>query len=152
LLEYFFGQTDLRFAAYAFTSVKNIDWPNDPVIGEIRYHDVYHKLVIENVRRDQNLVITLKLRTTTGEDKHLHSYLHKELRRLVAIRVVRGYENDLTQFADLLVGCIYGDMLRPESHIKLNLIRELKARLSVQSLWDKSLSKRGGFRVTVVDR
>ena len=151
LLEYFFAEKDLRFCAYACTSAKNAAWPTDPKIKEITYHDLYGKLLGRCATKNENLSLTLKQRTTTGEDQFLYDYLKKKFIRIDALQVVRAHQNDLMQFADLLTGCIAADKTRPKDQTKQSVLKSLKEKLSFSSLWENSLINHDKFSVALVE-
>jgi len=151
LVEYFFREQDLRFCAYALAEAKNNAWPRDPKIREIAYHDLYRSLLDRCAGKHQKLSLNLKQRTTTGEDRFLHDYLKTKFARIDKINVLRAYQNDLIQFADLLAGSIAADKTQPDDETKRTLLNDLRNHLSVNSLWENSLAKNNKFCVTVIE-
>jgi hypothetical protein len=149
VIEYFFGQGEMRFAAAAFPSSTNIKWPVRAETRDIKYLNVYEHLINQNARKKHPVEITTELRTTTGEDRLMHQSLEEELKREVRVRIVREYQNDLTQFAGLLVGSVYGDLTNSGDEVKLSLIKELRQKLGVPRLYDASLATHNEFRVAV---
>ncbi len=152
LLEYFFGEKDLRFCAYALASAKNADLPPNPKIKEIAYHDLYRKLLFQCANKNKNLSLNLKQRTKTGGDRFLHDYLRQNFTNIVELKVVRAYQNDLMQFADLLTGCVAADKTQPICKVKQRLVESLKKNLSVKSLWENSLIKNNKFSVSLMEK
>jgi uncharacterized protein DUF3800 len=152
LLDYFFAQNDLRFCALALPTARNVRVPSNPKIKEETYHDLYRKLLIQCAKRHENLSLHLKLRTTTGEDRFLHDYLRQKFNQIAELKIVRPYESDLIQFADLLTGCIAADKTHPDCQIKRSLVESLKKHLSVKSLWEPSLNQHSKFTVSLMEK
>lgn len=152
LLEYFFAEKDLRFCAYALTSARNADLPSNPKVREIAYHDLYRKLLSQCANKNGSLSLNLKWRTKTGEDKFLHDYLRQNFTKISELKVVRAYQNDLMQFADLLTGCVAAEETHPDCEIKRSLVQSLKEKLSVTSLWRNSLIQHGKFSISVMEK
>jgi uncharacterized protein DUF3800 len=152
LLEYFFAKNDLRFCAFALSSAKNHGLPTNPKIKEITYHDLYRKLLVQCVKKDDNLSLNLKRRTKTGEDRFLHDYLRHNFARIVELNIVRAYQNDLMQFADLLTGCVAAEKTQPDCEIKQTLVESLEKNLSVKSLWDNSLAQHTKFSISLMEK
>jgi len=149
LLDYFFAERDLRFCAYALKPDKSAEWQWDPKVKEIEYHGLYRKLLVQCTSKNADLSLNLKQRTTTGEDQFLYDYLKQKFTKISGLNVLRAYQNDLMQFADLLVGSVAGE---PDCAVKQSLIKTLKQNLSVKSLSENSLINHRKFSVMWVEK
>jgi hypothetical protein len=150
LLDYFFAERDLRFCAYALTPDKSAEWQWDPKVKEIEYHGLYRKLLVQCTNKNADLSLNLKQRTTTGEDQFLYDYLKQKFTKMSELNVLKAYQNDFMQFADLLVGSVAAG--ESACAAKQTLIEILKANLSVKSFLESSLINHRKFSVMWVEK
>jgi hypothetical protein len=75
--------------------------------------------------------------------------LKQKVTKISELNVLRAYQNDLMQFADLLVGSVAGE---PNCALKQSLIKTLKQNLSVKSLSENSLINHRKFSVMWIEK
>ena len=114
---------------------------------EIASYNYRYKQIIRNNTAERNdLVITLDERTRAKND-NLPAYLQREIPNITKVHLVNSQKHNLVQLADLLTGCIYGDLTNNTHPVKQSIIEHLRGRLGIQRLHQGSRRLRRKFRV-----
>jgi hypothetical protein len=153
VIDYFIACRDLEFQALLI-SMADYDLRRYQAAGErsarspavVSYNYRYKQIIRNNASERDDLVIILDGRTIARGD-NLPLYLRREIPNVRDVQLVNSRQHNLVQLADLLTGCIYGELTNSTHPVKRSIIEHLRMRLGVQRLHETPLRLQRKFRV-----
>jgi len=118
VIDYFVACEDLRYqalliptAAYDLRLYRTAGERSARTPEIVSYNYRYKQIIRNNTSEQNELVIILDGRTTARDD-NLPTYLQREIPNIKNVQLVNSQKHNLVQLADLLTGCIYGDVTK----------------------------------------
>lgn len=116
IIEYFFA-TDLQFRAIVIdkSQIRNQDFNQS---HNDFYDKMYYQLLIKKISSENNYNIYLDIKDTRSYEKakRLKAFLNMNYVSVRNLQIIRSYESELMQLADVLMGAI-GYYLRGENKV-----------------------------------
>jgi len=118
VIDYFVACEDLRYqalliptAAYDLRLYRTAG-ERSARTPEIVSNNYRYKQIIRNNTSEQNELVIILDGRTTARDDNLPAYLQREIPNIKNVQLVNSQKHNLVQLADLLTGCIYGDVTK----------------------------------------
>jgi len=147
LLDYFFKEPDLRFAARVLTE-RTAQNETQSYRNELyKFH--YKQFLRDNFPTGKGVVITLIKTSRFAADRVLQE-LRSEISLVEQINVVSVSSNDILQMTGFIARYVCGEAPNPaalSNHTKVEILHDLRSRLGVATLLDPSLSRKRKFRI-----
>ena len=117
---------------------------------EMSYNVIYKSTVLwhlDNDERDQAKVVIVDKKDKARPDE-FERYMRAGIPNVSDFQEAKSENHNLLQIADMMLGCVNGDLNGVQKYAKRNVINHLKSRLNIEDFKERNEITKEKFRVT----